>query len=240
MSIASAGESDENGSILFSAWVGLLLVLTLPPIWLALAFTPAGAATHRRVRRLARAILGLSGCRLQVHGLEHLAEESCAVFVANHSSYLDSVVLAAAIPRDYRIVANHLAATRPLIGLIIRKAGHLVVDRGSRPSRIACARTMIDLLRNGTSLLLFPEGTRASHGVLPFRTGAFRAAVKAGRPVVPVAISGTRRIWPKRVRLLRRNPIVVRIKPAIHPDLQKPESAARLRDEAAAAIAGAL
>ena len=240
MPIANARGSDERGSLLFSAWVGLLLVLTLPPIWVILALTPAGAATHRRVRWFAGALFTLTGCRLQVHGLEHLAEESCAVLVANHSSYLDSVVLVAAIPRDCRFVANHMAATRPLIGLIIRKAGHLVVDRGSRRSRAACARAMIELLRDGTSLLMFPEGTRAGHEVLPFRTGAFRAAVKTGRPVIPIAISGTRRIWPRGIGLLRRSPIVVSVLPAIHADVQSQESASQLRDAAAGVIANAL
>ena len=162
------------------------------------------------------------------------------MLVANHSSYLDSVVLVAAIPRDCRFVANHLAATRPLIGLIIRKAGHLVVDRGSRRSRAACARAMMELLRDGTSLLLFPEGTRAGSEILPFHTGAFRAAVKTGRPVIPIAISGTRRIWPRRIRLLRQNAIVVRVLPAIHADVQTYDSAARLRDAAAGVIANAL
>ena len=94
------------------------------------------------------------------------------MLVANHSSYLDSLALVAAIPRDCRFVANHLAATRPLLGLIIRKSGHLVVDRASRQSRAACARAMIALLQDGTSLVLFPEGT-LGQDVLPFHAGGF-------------------------------------------------------------------
>ena len=240
MLTANPRESDERGSLLFSAWVTLFLILTLPPIWLVLALAPAGAATHRLVRQFARGLLWLSSCRLQVQGLEHLTKESCAVIVANHSSFLDSVVLAAAIPCDYRFVANHVAATRPLIGLIIRKAGHVVVDRRSRQSRAACARAMTELLRGGTSLLLFPEGTRANDKVLPFHTGAFRAAVKTGRPVVPIAISGTRSILPRRLRPIRRSAVEVRVLPAIHADAQIRVSAARLRDTAAGVIAAAL
>ena len=177
---------------------------------------------------------------LEVQGLENLDRESCAVLVANHSSYLDSVALVAAIPRDCRFVANHLAATRPLLGLIIRKSGHLVVDRASRRSRAACARAMTALLQNGTSLVLFPEGTRAGHAVLPFHAGAFRAAVRAGRPVIPIAIDGTRRIWPRKFRLLRRGALVVRILPAIHAAAGTQMSAVRLRDAAAGVIAAAL
>jgi fatty-acyl-CoA synthase len=232
--------TDKNGSLLFSAWVTLMLVLTLPPIWIVLMLAPGGAVTHRLVRHFARGLLWLSTCRLQVKGLNHLTEETCAVIVANHSSFLDSVVLMAAIPRDYRFVVNHLAAGRPLIGLIVRRVGHVVVDRGSRRSRVACARTMMALLRGGTSLLLFPEGTRASEAVLPFQTGAFRAAIKTGRHVIPIAISGTNRILPRRIRPLGRSPIEIRVLPALHADTGSRAGAERLRDAAAEVIAAAL
>ena len=226
--------------MLFTAWVALLLALTLPPIWLALALAPQGAPTHRLVRRGARAVLALAGCRLTVEGLEHLKGEPCAVLVANHSSYLDSVVLAAALPRDVRFVVNHLAATRPFVGLIIRKSKHLVVDRRSQRSRSACARAMMEALRDGTSLLLFPEGRRSGGKMLPFQAGAFRAAVKARRPVIPLAVVGTARVWPRRLRLLRRSTVAVRVLPAIPPDLDVGDGAARMRDAAAAAVASAV
>lgn len=179
MSAAASRDAapPERGSMLFTAWVVLLLALTLPPIWLALALAPRGAPTHRLVRRGARAVLVLAGCRLTFEGLEHLKREPCAVLVANHSSYLDSVVLAAALPRDVRFVVNHLVATRPFVGLIIRKSKHLVVDRRSQRSRSACARAMMEALRDGTSLLLFPEGRRSGGKMLPFQAGPFRAAV---------------------------------------------------------------
>jgi 1-acyl-sn-glycerol-3-phosphate acyltransferase len=228
---------DRVTPLLFSAWVGLLLVVTLPPIWVVLLFAPAGDATHTLVRRFARGLFRIAGCSLTVEGLEHLEREPCAVLVANHSSYLDSMVLVASIPRHCRFVANHLAATRPLIGLIIRKSGHLVVDRRSRQSRAACGRAMIDLLHDGRSLLLFPEGTRAADGLLPFHTGAFRVAMKAARPVIPIAISGTSHVWPKGMRLLRRGAISVRILPALHTDRRRYENATQLRDAAAAVIA---
>ncbi len=228
------------GSVLFTAWVALFLALTLPPIWLALALAPRGAPTHRLARRCARAVLGLAGCRLTVEGLENLASEPCAVLVANHSSYLDSVVLVAALPRDVRFVANHMAATWPLVGLIIRKAKHLVVDRRSQRSRAACARAMIAALRDGTSLILFPEGTRSGGGMLPFQMGAFRVAVRARRPVLPIAVVGTSRVWPRRLSLLHRSSIVVRVLPAIDADTQAGDRAARMRDAAAAAVASAV
>lgn len=236
-----ASTHDDRGSLLFSAWVSVLLAVTLPLVWVTIALAPAGDRTHRLIRRFSRALIGMSLCRLRVHGVEQLTDMPCAVLVANHSSYLDSVVLIAAIPHNCRFVVNHIASTRPLLGLIIRKAGYLVVDRGSWRSRAACGRAMTASLEVGTSLLLFPEGTRAGRtAVLPFKTGAFRAAARTGRSVVPVAITGTRRVLPRQIRLLRRGPIDVHILQAIHPDARTIEGASRLRDAAAAAIAEVL
>lgn len=160
--------------------------------------------------------------------------------VANHSSFLDSVVLLAAIPGDYRFVANHLAARRPLLGTVIRKSGHLVVDRGSARSRAACARAMVKTLQSGTPLLLFPEGTRGRRGLLPFHMGAFRTAEKTSCPVVPVAIDGTRRMLPRDRRLLEPAPLAIHVLGAITADPSAVRRAAALRDQARAAIVTAL
>lgn len=144
-------------SVLFSARVGAALALTVPPFWVLVAIAPA-QWTHRLTQHWARVIVTLCGCRPIVTGLRSLPSGTGIVMVANHSSFIDSVVLLAAIPGDYRFVANHMAARRPLLGTIIRKSGHLVVERGSVRSRAACARAMVKTLQSGTSLLLFPEG----------------------------------------------------------------------------------
>jgi hypothetical protein len=125
----------ERGSVLFSAWVLVVLIGALPSLWALLALTPSARKADRLVRTWARGVIRLSCCGLRVSGMEHLQHQPCAVMVANHSSFLDSVVLLAAVPADYRFVVNHLAATRPLVGLAIRRSGHLVVDRRSARSR---------------------------------------------------------------------------------------------------------
>jgi fatty-acyl-CoA synthase len=226
-------------SVLFSVRVLLVLTLTLPPLWLFVVVTPR-RATHRLVQRWARGIVALSGCRLRVTGLHCLPVGTGVVMVANHSSFLDSVVLLAAIPGEYWFVANHLAATRPLLGTIIRKSGYLVVDRRSVRSRSACARAMSTALEAGTSLLLFPEGTRNSNHLLPFKIGAFRAAAKTAHPVVPIAIAGTRQMLPRDFRLLEQAPLSVQVLAPITAETAGVRYAAHLRDRAHAAVAEAL
>lgn len=223
--------------VLFSARVALALAVTIPPLWVMVAIAPA-QWIHRLTQRWAGVIVGLCGCRPRVTGLRSLPRGTGVVMVANHSSFLDSVVLLAAIPGEYRFVANHLAAGRPLLGTIIRKSGHLVVDRRSARSRAACARAMVRTLESGTSLMLFPEGTRSRCRLLPFRLGAFRAAAKT--LVVPVAIDGTRRMLGRDFRLPEWALLSVQVLAPICGDPSVVGCAAHLRDAAQAAIVDAL
>jgi len=223
-------------ALVFSARVLLVLAVAIPPLWLLVALVPR-RLVHHLVQRWARLVFAASGCRPGVSGLEHLREH--AVMVVNHSSFLDALLLMAAIPGDYRFVVNHLAATRPALGLIVRKSGHLIVDRRSARSRAACARAIVGALRAGESLIMFPEGTRANDVLLPFKMGAFRAAAAAGRPVVPIAVTGTRRMMPRRPGLLTPGPLRVQVLPAIERAPGR-SSAAALRDAARSAINDAL
>lgn len=225
-------------ALVFSARVLLTLTLMIPPIWLLVVIVPPHRV-HQLVQRWARLVFVASGCQPRVSGLEHLKGHRCTVMVANHSSYLDSLLLIATIPGDYRFVVNHMAAARPVLGLIIRKSGHLIVDRRSVRLRAACARAMSATLEAGGSLILFPEGTRAPEGLLPFRIGAFRTAAAGGHPVVPIAITGTRDMMPRRLRLLKPGPLEVHVLPPVVSAPGKRHAAA-LRDYACTAIIGAL
>jgi 1-acyl-sn-glycerol-3-phosphate acyltransferase len=230
---------DARGSVLFTAWVAAVLMAVIPPLWITLALTRSREGAMLLVSRWARRVFAVCGCPLRVTGIEHLENEHGAIIVANHSSYLDSVVLLAVIATDYRFVANQRELLRPFVGLVLRKGRHLLVDRKSMESRVACTRAMLDALENGTSVVLFPEGTRSTGHMQAFRNGAFRTSVKSGRPIVPVAISGTSRILPRRPRLLARSNIDIRVLPPIRPGTA-PGEAVLLRQRTVAAIADSL
>jgi 1-acyl-sn-glycerol-3-phosphate acyltransferase len=235
---AAAGEVASRA--LFTGWLGLLLLLTLPPLWLAVAAIPRGRRADRLVRRWARAILAVSGCRLTVDGAANLDGLGAAVLVANHASYVDSVVLMAALPVEFRFVAKRRLLRYPVIGTVIERAGHLPVEKADLPRRLAGADEMTRTLREGRSLLVFPEGTfLAEPMLLPFRLGAFRAAVFSGRPVLPVAIRGTRGVLPAYARLARRGPIHVEIRTPLWPRADGWREMVRLRDRAREEIARA-
>lgn len=229
------------GSVFFTARVALALGALVPPLALALALVRDERRAHRLVRDCARSVVRLAGVNVQVTGLERLPATGRLMLVSNHTSLADAAVLLAALPLDFRFIANHVFAAYPVIGPAIRGASHHIVDRGSWRGRAECGRAMVEALGGGRSLLVFPEGTTAAGGrLLPFRSGAFRAAAKSGTVVVPLAIRGTRALMPDGGALLSPVPVEVEVLAPLVPWGADREAVATLRDRAAAAIQDAL
>jgi len=224
------------GALAYAGYVGGLLALTVPALWALALLLPRGRAVDRIVHGWCRAVLALARCPIRVEGLEQCATP--AVFVANHASYLDAVALLAAIPAEFRFVAKRELASAPFIGTVIRKLGYLTVERGDFSRSVADTERVTAALREGASLLFFPEGTFVrAPGLLPFKLGAFKAAVENGRSVVPVAIRGTREILPDGNWVPRRGAIVVEIGAPIEPRGSGWPEMVRLRNLARAEIA---
>ena len=214
--------------------------LLAPAVWLLTLLTPTPAAAWALGHAAARLLLRLAGVPLAVRGLEHLPAAPC-VLVASHASYIDGMVLVAALPRSYAFVAKRELYGQRIAGAYLRRLGAEFVDRFDRQRSVEDANRMADAVRQGRSLLVFPEGTFADRpGLLPFRLGAFLAAASARVPVVPLTIRGTRELlgagrwWPRRAALHVE----------VHPPLRPPPadaalfaSAVRLRDAARSAIA---
>jgi fatty-acyl-CoA synthase len=220
------------------AYVGALLALTMPALWLLVLLLPGARAADRLARHWCRLVLALSGCAIRTEGLEHLEGIGPAVLGANHSSYLDVVALLAALPLDFRFVAKRELVRTPVIGAVIRKAGHLTVERTQVSQSVADAERVTEALRSGLSVCVFPEGTFARPpGILPFRLGAFKSAVETGCPVIPVTIRGTRGILPADEWLPRPGPITVAVGSPLRPEGQGWPAMVGLRDRAREAIA---
>lgn len=226
------------GRAIFTGWILLVLLVSLPILWAYLLVRPPGCHADRAAKRWSRVALTL--CRLRPHvvGLEHLRSLQSAIIVANHASYIDPVVLMAAIPVEFHFVAKRALADYPLIGTVIRKAEHLTIEKAGLSDRLAGADEVTERLRGGERLMIFPEGTFVrAPGLLPFRLGAFRAAVDTGRPIVPAAVDGTRHILPDGTWLFRHGTITVTIGAPMEPRGQGWPEMVRLRDAAVDHIA---
>ena len=210
----------------------LLLVLVLPGITLRRAIA----------KHTSGLFLLLAGMPVKVIGAELLPEHPCVV-VANHSSYLDGVILKAALPSRFSFVIKKEMVRVPLAGALLRRIGSEFVDRFNRHSGGMDARRLIRMATGGQSLAFFPEGTFTDQvGIARFHIGAFVIATRAGMPVVPVVIRGARRalpatsIWPRSGRV--EVEILTVLPLADLPDASA--EAARLRDLARARIIQAI
>jgi 1-acyl-sn-glycerol-3-phosphate acyltransferase len=146
-----------------------------------------------------RSSLALAGVRIAVEPLPSLPGGP-VIFASNHESALDIWVLLARLPRSVRFVAKAELFDIPVFGAYMRLGGHVAVDRRNHARAVDSLRRAAEVVRGGTSLIVFPEGTRSRDGrVHAFKKGPFVLAKEAGVPVVPVAVSGAGRVTPKNV-----------------------------------------
>lgn len=144
---------------------------------------------------------------------------STAIFIANHCSQLDINASAASIP--YPIVYLSKASVRkvPILGLLNERVGTVFIDRSNPKAAKQSVDRLLDTLKRGISVIVYPEGTRSKDGeLLPFKKGAFHLAAKSRTTIIPLHIHGTRSALPKGGLLMRKNPIHIRFgKPLLPP-----------------------
>jgi len=192
-------------------------------LFIALGLTVLGVnlflPSLRRRRLVAgtfsRAFLRAAGIPFAVEGLDRLPQVPCVV-VANHASYIDGVVAAAALPPDFAFVIKKEMVRVPLAGLLLRRLGSQFVERNNRHKGGVDARRVLKLAATGQSLVFFPEGTfNEIRQVGKFLGGAFTTAARSDMPVVAVAIHGTRAVLPPGGVSVRRSAIRVEILEAL-------------------------
>ncbi len=210
--------AGRAGDLAFAGWFWSALALAgvLPALAAMAARRPRFG--YACVRAVARAVLRLTGVRLTVEGAERLRGGGACVIASNHASYLDGLVLAAAIPRPVRFVAKAELRGHPLARWFLDGIGVLYVDRFDAARSVAHAGGLAEALRAGDRIAIFPEGTlHRMPGLLPFRMGAFMAAVEEEAPVAPVVLRGTRSLMRDGTWFPRRAPVHVRIGEPVPP-----------------------
>jgi 1-acyl-sn-glycerol-3-phosphate acyltransferase len=162
------------------------------------------------------------------------------VVVANHQSMLD-ILLLSRLPREMKWVAKEELFKIPWIGWMLRMTGDIAVRRGDPESGGEALAKAKEYLARGMSVMMFPEGTRSTKGtMLPFKSGAFRLALEAGVPVLPIAVSGTAHGMPKGGPWVRPCRATARILEPVVLEGAGPDDAPKLRDLVRARIAETL
>jgi 1-acyl-sn-glycerol-3-phosphate acyltransferase len=165
---------------------------------LASLFDRSGDMLIRAARTWARSLLAIGGVRVQIEGLDQLSPGGSYVLIANHLSYMDTPVVLANIPVQFRFLAKKGLFQIPFLGTHLSQAGHIPVPREDPRASVRTMQLAAETIqKRKVSLLIFPEGGRSHDGILqPFKEGAAYIAIRAGVPAVPVAIIGTERVLP--------------------------------------------
>lgn len=226
--------------VAWGLWVWLLTIplvlVAAPPI-----FVLPGLETRRAFAGLAcRIYFRLCGLPVRTLGLERLPAVAC-IIVANHASYIDGPLLFAYLPPRFGFVIKKEASRLPIVGRLLERLGHHFVERRNRHEGGSDARRILRSVEQGQAIAFFPEGTFTPEpGLARFHSGAFAAAARAGVPVAPVVIRGTRRVLGEGNILPRWGRIEVEILEPLPAKAGAGDAAVMLRDEARARIGAAL
>jgi 1-acyl-sn-glycerol-3-phosphate acyltransferase len=174
-------------------------------------FTPHPMHYNRASsRQFIRLILWSMGIQLAVEGQEHIPLNTSCIFMANHTSLLDVLVMVRAIPIHFNFISKKELVWAPFIGIGMIMAGDFLIDRSNPRKAKFCLDKVAKRLHQGGSVLIFPEGTRSQNGdLLPFKRGAFKLAKKTAATIVPCYIHGTSSIVKKKSLLASKGHIRV-------------------------------
>jgi len=182
-----------------TAGAALGLTTTLGPL-ASLVAIPDPRNADPVIRLYAHAMLRAAGVRHQASGLENIPGGTC-VFVCNHQSHFDPLLVLAHLSRHTRFVAKAELFQIPVFGPALKATGMIRVERTGGERDRQTIRDAVAQVRERVSVVFFPEGTRSESGELkPFKKGAATLAIEAGVPVVPIAVAGTKEILPKGAR----------------------------------------
>jgi 1-acyl-sn-glycerol-3-phosphate acyltransferase len=200
-------------------WLSYLLIIPLMGISTASfgcisllcgLWDKSGRQQHAIAQAWARTLLLISLSPVKIIGVEKLHEHETAVYASNHLSYMDTPVLFARLPFQFRILAKQSLWKIPFIGWYLHRSGQVPVDSMSPRSLIASLNRGVATLKSGLPLVLFPEGGRAATGELQtMMSGCAYMAIKAGVPLIPLTLIGTYELLPIHVYSLNPRPLLI-------------------------------
>jgi len=161
-------------------------------------FFPSGNPSHRVARLWGRIQLGSTGTKVKVLGLENVEPQKSYIIASNHQSNFDIFTLLGYLPIQFRWIAKAELFRTPFMGWAMTRIGYIPIERGSPKKAYRNILQAAEKVKQGVSVMIFPEGTRSPDGKLqPFKKGLFLIAIKSQAPILPIVIRGTKEIMPK-------------------------------------------
>lgn len=214
-------------------WI-VALILTL--FWGSLSligsvFSRSGNFGFRCMQLWARGLLFVGGITYKLHGFEQLQDDQNYLFISNHQSQVDIIALAGAIPLKFGWMAKEELFKIPFLGWHMRTMGYVPINRKSVTSSMRGLLLASKELKEGGSLVIFPEGSRSRDGKLkPFKDGAFYLAIKAGIPIATITIKGTSGIIEKGTSKVNRGEIDITLSDIIEVKDYKQKDREKLKE----------
>jgi len=166
--------------------------------------SPGEEKVHRIANIWARMLLKLSAIRVEVEGVQNVSLDRPQIFMSNHQSDFDILIVLAHIPGQFRWIAKKELFKIPIFGKAMRNAGYIEIDRQHHENAMKSLDEAAIKIREGKSVMTFPEGTRSRDGAIKqFKQGMFYLAIQSGVPIVPISIIGASEIMPKRSLLIK-------------------------------------
>jgi 1-acyl-sn-glycerol-3-phosphate acyltransferase len=204
-------------------------------------FDPTGRGYHAHARFWGRVGLLIAGARLEVLGRDKVPSEGPVIYMSNHQGNFDILSLFIAIPRQFSWIAKEELFAIPVFGHSMRRAGYVPLDRSDGRRAFKSLEAAAAMIRNGKSVVVFPEGTRTTDGsLLPFKRGGFLLAEKAGVPIVPITINGSGKLNPCKTLEIYPGTITIRFGDPIPTEGRKGAGRDRLMEEVKGAIEAGL
>ena len=174
--------------VFFAPLTGLCSIVAI----IGTMFDATGAFAHGCARFWSRTALSLARVKVTTSGTEYIPIEGPVIYMGNHQGNFDIHALCRAIPRTFSWVAKEELFRVPVFGSAMKRAGYIPLDRSDGRKALKSMRLAAERIAAGTSVVIFPEGTRTLDGsLLPFKRGAFLLAARAGVPIVPFTINGS-------------------------------------------------
>ena len=180
-------------------------------------FSRTGNGAHIIGRWWSKSILWISGIKINTKGLENLLPDKPLVFMCNHQSNFDILVLFSALPAQFRWIAKAELFKIPIFGQAMRGAGYISIERKDRRKAIKSLKQAAEQIRSGISVMIFPEGTRSPDGNIgEFKKGGFILAFDAGVPISPIVLNGTWSIMSKDSFRIKPGNVTLSVLPAVN------------------------
>ncbi len=203
-------------TVFIMSWIVLATVFFGIMMIVVSFLSKSGRIPHKIAALWGKSLLFASGIHVRVKGMTNISPDRSYIYMANHQSHFDIPVILGYLSVQFRWLAKSELFRIPIFGQAMQGAGYISIDRSDRKSAFESLDRAANTIRNGASVLIFPEGTRSRDGRIgPFKKGGFVLAIDSEAPIVPVILHGTRAIMPKGRLTITPQDVLLEICPPI-------------------------